>query len=151
MGIQRVTIQFWRRPRRFQATVRYSRLNVRVAACTLACRVLLLHIGTVRKFAASYVAHLVAILVLVMGIQMQAMPMASEVGQIGAEAGGLNDCNSCAQQDMSAGQCVIVCPALSAVAHSESFPTEVIRAAWTWTVAAHASSSVAPDAGPPRA
>jgi len=110
------------------------------------------HIGVVRKFTVGYVAHLLAILALVVGIQMQAMPMASEVVQVVAEAGSLNDCNLCAQQDMTGGQCVIVCPASSAVAHSEPFATEVVRAAaWTWAVAAHASSGVAPDAGPPRA
>jgi len=109
----------------------------------------------VRRTALRYLVSWLAILVLALGVQAQAMPMAMAPG--GAQAGvqttmgDLGDCASCANQDMTGIQCDTTCLSSSAVVQPRLLVERVALApTWAWSTEAGFSLDAEPNAAPPR-
>jgi hypothetical protein len=109
----------------------------------------------VRKTPSSYLLNWIVILALVVGVQMQAMPIA--VASDGAQAtvsvakADFGNPISCAARDMAPAQCIAACTVVSTIGQFTSMAMFVTRLApRKWPFDSYSSLTVTPDTAPPR-
>ncbi len=115
----------------------------------------LIHIHHVRKTPFTYFLSWVVVLALVVGVQMQVMPIA--VASDGAQAtvsvakADFGDPISCAARDMATAQCVATCTVASAIDQLAPMAMFVTGPApRKWPFDSYSSLAVTPDTAPPR-
>ncbi len=115
----------------------------------------LIHIHHVRKTPFTYFLSWVVVLALVVGVQLQAMPIA--VASDGAQAtvsvakADFGNTISCAARDMTAAQCIAACTVVSTIGQFKPMAMFVTRPApRKCPFDSFSSLTVTPDTAPPR-